>query len=200
MTDVKSIVADNLVALRKSRGLTQAELAAKFNYSDKAVCRWEHGDTLPDLNVLVALCDFYGITMNDLTSRECNVEIAAKCLRDARAYRILLCMMLGIVVWLAASVWFLVSSAIYGDPYWLAFIWAVPLSAAVILRSGRTILHTALKIVISSIFCWSLITAIFLHLLVIYQANAWMIFFIGLPLQIIIILWSQLRKYKESIL
>ena len=74
MADVKSIVASNLTMLRKHRGLTQAELAAHFNYSDKAVCRWEHGDTLPDINILVALCDFYDITMNDLIDPDCTIE------------------------------------------------------------------------------------------------------------------------------
>jgi transcriptional regulator, XRE family len=43
MKDVKPIIAENLAALRKSRGLTQAELAERLDYSDKAVSRWEHG-------------------------------------------------------------------------------------------------------------------------------------------------------------
>ena len=72
--DVKNIVARNLTMLRKNKGMTQAELAEQFNYSDKAVSRWEHGDTLPDINVLHQLCEFYGITMNDLVSEECRIE------------------------------------------------------------------------------------------------------------------------------
>ena len=200
MADVKSIVASNLTMLRKHRGLTQAELAAHFNYSDKAVCRWEHGDTLPDINILVALCDFYDITMNDLIDPDCTIEQVARTERDARMYRVLMCTMMGTVVWLAATVWFLVSSTLYGDPYWLAFIWAIPLSAAIVLRTGRSILNGVAKIIFASIFSWSLIVGIFLHLLVIFGVNAWMIFIIGLPLQTIIVLWSRLRRYRDSIL
>ena len=55
--DVKPIIAENLVMLRKKKGITQAELASRLDYSDKAVSRWEHGDTLPDINVLCELCD-----------------------------------------------------------------------------------------------------------------------------------------------
>ena len=66
MEDIKLIIAQNIVSLRKKHDLTQAELAEKLNYSDKAVSRWEHGDTLPDINVLYQLCDFYGIDMNTL--------------------------------------------------------------------------------------------------------------------------------------
>ena len=61
MTDIKPIIAKNLAHFRKQSGLTQAELAEKLNYSDKAVSRWEHGDTLPDINVLNQLCEFYGL-------------------------------------------------------------------------------------------------------------------------------------------
>ena len=63
MKDIKSIVSANLSALRKQKGITQAELAEKLNYSDKAISRWEKGDTLPDLNVLGEICEFYGITV-----------------------------------------------------------------------------------------------------------------------------------------
>lgn len=200
MADVKSIVASNLTMLRKHRGLTQAELAAQFNYSDKAVCRWEHGDTLPDINILVALCEFYDITMNDLVDPECTIESVERIERDTRMYHILLCVMLGAVVWLAATVWFLVSTTLYSDPYWLAFIWAIPLSSIIVMRSGRAILPTLAKIILSSVFVWSVILGIFLHLLVVHGANVWMIFFIGLPLQVITMLWSKLRRYRQSIL
>ena len=56
LKDIKGIVSKNLVTLRKGKGITQAELAERLNYSDKAVSRWEHGDTLPDINVLYELC------------------------------------------------------------------------------------------------------------------------------------------------
>ena len=47
MKDVRPIISKNLTMLRKEKGLTQAELAEKLNYSDKAISRWENGDTLP---------------------------------------------------------------------------------------------------------------------------------------------------------
>ena len=74
LKDYKSIVAKNLTVLRKNKGLTQVELAEQFNYSDKAVSRWEHGDTLPDINILCQLCEFYGISMNDLVNEECQIK------------------------------------------------------------------------------------------------------------------------------
>ena len=45
MKDIKSIVAKNISNLRQSKGLTQLELAEKLNYSDKAVSKWERGES-----------------------------------------------------------------------------------------------------------------------------------------------------------
>ena len=64
MKDLRKIIGDNLTELRKRRGLTQLELAEKFNYTDRAVSKWENGDTLPDVEVLYQLCEYYGVTMD----------------------------------------------------------------------------------------------------------------------------------------
>ncbi|MGN0961716.1 MAG: helix-turn-helix domain-containing protein, partial [Christensenellales bacterium] len=42
MKDIKQIIANNLITLRKKNNLTQNELAEKINYSDNAISRWEH--------------------------------------------------------------------------------------------------------------------------------------------------------------
>ena len=65
--DIKTTVANNLIALRKSRNLTQADVANALNYSDKSVSKWEHADSLPDISILSALCDMYGVTLDYLT-------------------------------------------------------------------------------------------------------------------------------------
>ena len=66
--DVKENLAKNLTIFRKNRNLTQLELANKLNYSDKAVSKWERGESVPDLCVLKQLADFYGIKIDDLIS------------------------------------------------------------------------------------------------------------------------------------
>jgi FtsH-binding integral membrane protein len=136
--------------------------------------------------------------MNDLIDPECTVEAVDKSERDTRIYRVLLCTMMGAVVWLAASVWFVISIAL-GDPYWISFVWAVPIASAVVMRSGKKILPVLAKIILSSVLCWTLITSIYLHLLFILGANVWMIFFIGLPLEAIIILMDMLKRYRREL-
>lgn len=199
MKDVKAVVAENLAQLRKAHGLTQAQLAEKFNYSDKAICRWEHGETLPDINTLCALADFYGVTMNDLVSPDFEVSDSAKEAKTVFKYRLLLSSLLLASVWLLTVIIFITTMA-SPKPYWIIFIWAVPVSCLALMRFWRgNSVHTAIKIIIYSLFVWSVITAVFLHLLIINGVNAWMLYLIGIPLEAIIIFWQQIKKYRDRI-
>lgn len=55
-----------IAVLRKKKKLTQKQLAEKLNVSDKAVSRWETGKGYPDVASLMALSDFFGISVNEL--------------------------------------------------------------------------------------------------------------------------------------
>ena len=57
MAATKEIVRENLVKLRKEHKLTQMELAEKIGYSDKAISKWERGESAPDVATLVQLAD-----------------------------------------------------------------------------------------------------------------------------------------------
>jgi len=52
--------------LRKEKNLTQKQLSEKINVSDKAISRWETGKGFPDVNSLVALSEFFGVSVNEL--------------------------------------------------------------------------------------------------------------------------------------
>lgn len=55
-----------LQELRKSKGYTQKELAAKLFISDKAVSKWERGINLPDTALLLPLSEVFGVTVTEL--------------------------------------------------------------------------------------------------------------------------------------
>ena len=65
---LKKTISKNLIRYRKMNNLTQMELAVALNYSDKAISKWERGESLPDIYVLSLIADFYNITVNDLIS------------------------------------------------------------------------------------------------------------------------------------
>ena len=197
MKDRKAVVAQNLILLRKARGITQAELAERFNYSDKAVCRWEHGDALPDINVLYALCDFYGITMNDLVNEDFTAIEAEQTEKDIRTYRTWACALMVAVVFFCATVFFIATMSPTEAGYWLSFVWAVPISCVIVLKFLRGGISLLWKILLSSVLTWSLFAGCYLDVLVRYHANIWYVFIVGLPLQVCIILWQKLKRLKR---
>ena len=55
---------------RKEEGMTQAELAEKLGISDRAVSKWETGKSMPDSGIMLELCGFLKINVNELLSGE----------------------------------------------------------------------------------------------------------------------------------
>lgn len=71
---LKLISASNIINLRTAAGLTQAELGAKLNYSDKTISKWERGDAIPDAFVLTQMAEIFGVDVNYLLSEHTKWE------------------------------------------------------------------------------------------------------------------------------
>lgn len=59
-------LGERLQELRKSRGMSQEQLAEQAGVSRQSVSKWELGESAPELDKVVALCDFFGITTDYL--------------------------------------------------------------------------------------------------------------------------------------
>lgn len=59
-----------LAMLRKARGMTQQEAAEQLNLSNKTISKWESGGGFPDITVLPALAELYGVTADDILAGE----------------------------------------------------------------------------------------------------------------------------------
>ena len=59
-----------LQALRKEQGLTQEQLGEKLHISSKTISRWETGTYMPPVEMLLALSELYGVSMNELVAGE----------------------------------------------------------------------------------------------------------------------------------
>lgn len=200
MDDVRGALAANLAELRKEENLTQAEFAAQFNYSDKAVSKWERGDSLPDVVMLKTIVDLYGLRVDDLLTDGGVAAARAEAAgtggeKQHDAYlmpKVLIAAMWVTMVWVVAVVVFLYSQFSIGKMYWMAFVWAVPVSFAVaFLFSRHWEGETTLQCVFASLFVWSTITAFYFQYL---QYNIWAAFFVGIPVQIALILGAKLHR------
>jgi len=59
-----------LKELRNDNNLTQEQLAEKFGVSQRSVSRWENGNTMPDISILIELADYYEIDLREILNGE----------------------------------------------------------------------------------------------------------------------------------
>ena len=189
MKGIKETVSDNLVAFRKARKLTQLELAEQIGYSDKAVSRWEHGEVTPDIETLDRLAKLYGINVSAFFEESPNLEKERKISLQI-GNKLTITLLSVVSIWFLITVTYIYGKVLVGKNYWQLFILGVPLSCVIgiIFNSiwGKRIYTFALI----SVFVWSLLAFFYLYWI---EYNIWIIFFMGIPLQIAIILCANLK-------
>ena len=76
--EIRNNFSNNLLLLRKSKGLSQTQLAEKLNYTFKAVSKWENNETIPDIVTLQAIAEYFSVTVDELISNKDVVYISNK--------------------------------------------------------------------------------------------------------------------------
>lgn len=59
-------IGDMILKLRKEKGLSQEEVAEKLNVTRQTVSKWETGESKPDFDKIIPLCDLFSITTEEL--------------------------------------------------------------------------------------------------------------------------------------
>ena len=74
--------------LRKEKKLTQEQLAEVFNVSARTVSRWETGNNMPDISILIEIADFYQIDVREILNGERNAAVPddTSALKDVAEY------------------------------------------------------------------------------------------------------------------
>lgn len=197
--DIKTTVANNLIALRKSKGLTQADVANALNYSDKSVSKWEHADSLPDISILSALADMYGVTLDYLTHEDAEERLSYMNEKEKpeRERQLTIEVLTVTIVFLCATILFVYGYCFASVPtqdFWIAYLWAIPISALFLWNYNRKWHKNKLQsTILLSILLWSLLHCIYLQF---GNYKLWLIFILGVPMEIIIVLSSNLTKFK----
>ena len=200
MQNVKEIVAKNIVSLRQKSGLTQLELAEKLNYSDKAVSKWEHGDSMPDVAVLIEIANILNVTLDDLVSQE-DTDKGPKFkdyVAPLKYNRGIITAASVVLVWLVAVVGFVLASLLIknSENSWLGFIYAVPVSAIVWIVLNSIWFNKRRNYLIASILLWSVLASVQVTLIV-CSIDVSIIYLVGIPAQAIILLFSFFKKIKK---
>ncbi len=75
---MKQSIGEFLATLRKAHGYTQQEVADRLSVSNRTVSAWERGTALPDILLLPALAELYGVTADEILAGERNAEAAPR--------------------------------------------------------------------------------------------------------------------------
>lgn len=195
MEDLKQTVASNLTALRTAAGMTQAELAERLNYSDKAVSKWERAESLPDVAVLKEIAGLFSVSLDYLTEPEHPDPLPAASRHD----RPVIVALSVALVWLAATLAFVVLDLLPRVPWghWLCFVCAVPVSAVVMLIFDCVWFSRRRSWLIISLLLWSALAFVYLLLLA-FDKNWWVLFLLGVPGEVLTLLWDRLQRWRAS--
>lgn len=193
---IRAAIAENIVALRRKSGMTQQELADALRYTDKAVSKWERAESIPDVVILKRVADLFGVTVDYLLASHADDPATVPLPPSHRRHMRGLIMGISILlVWLAATVAFVITMLLsISFPVWLIYIYAVPASAVVWLVFNAVWFNQKINYVAISLLMWTTLTAIHLTALTVFANQIWMIYLLGIPGQVIILLWSGMGR------
>ena len=192
LSELKLVTASNLIKLRTGAGLTQAELGAALNYSDKTISKWERGEAIPDAYVLTQIAEIFGVTVDDLLSSHDKWEPAPE--TDGvpeKSYSVSMILAVAVLgVWTLALTAF-VALWLVGVIRWQIFAAALPVSVltylVLICVFGR---KRHLQYVIA-LFVLSVFVAVYLLFV---DANPWQIFLVCALAEVRVFLSCNIRK------
>ena len=200
---LKNQIGSNIALFRRRAGLTQAGLAERLNYSDKAISKWERGESIPDVMTLVQLSELFGVSVNDLVTdpKAPAVREPEEVVEKPRANKGVILALSSTLVWFVALLLFVIFSS-FPSLYrfsWLGFFFAVPVNAIVALSLLSAWGNYRFNKLLISILVWGfLISFHFLGWLV-FRYNFWKLFLLGIPGQIAICLWFRLFGTKNTV-
>lgn len=199
MNNVNDNIRKNLIRLRKTKKLTQMDLADNIGYSDKTVSKWETGESVPNVETLCKLAEFYEISL-DMLVRGTDEDFAARSesVKKSRYNKLIITLLAISVVWILAVSMYIYVMIFSGENHWILFVAPVPISAIIALVFNSIWGNRRLNYAVITVLLWSMLATIHLTILCYSPHNIYLIYVLGVPLQIAIILWSGLRRVDKK--
>ena len=195
MVDLKLIIASNIIKLRTDAGMTQSELGAKLNYSDKSISKWERAESLPDANVLRQMGEIFGVSMDYLfnthddwspTPEPQKEDIERVRFNFKAVEAVALCGIATFAFFLFILFWIMIDSFV-----WIVFFAALPMEVLTHLVLNSVWNKGRGNLVIIGVLIFSLLLLTYVIFL---EYNIWQVFLLMLPAVIILFFVSKIRK------
>lgn len=198
--ETKDIIAENIIGLRKKKGLTQAELAAQLGFTDKAVSKWERGLSLPDAPTLQELANLFAVDVNYLftphTYDPLDEESEKKLHRKEIVVKLVYIGSLFLVCTILIAILLSAIADIYDETAKIrAYLFILPGLAFLALLINIAFGHNGrMNLILASLLTWALADALYYFL----GHRLVLIFAIAAVLQIAIVLFPKLSAPKAK--
>jgi len=202
---LKFQIGANIAMYRKKAGLTQAGLAEKLNYSDKAVSKWERGESVPDVLTLAQLAEQFEISINDLlcdpealpenpTNLEAAMTKVSEKALKRKANKGIILKLSSLLVWFVALFFYVILSNFQiTRPFsTILFAYAIPANAIVLLSLRSAWRDFRWNKALISVIVWGSLFSLYVTFYLIWHVHVWKLFLLGIPGQIAILLWFRL--------
>ena len=193
LDELKLVTAGNLINLRTAAGMTQAELGAKLNYSDKSISKWERGEAIPDAFVLTQMAELFGVTVDYLLSSHTDWKppVAPEDPKEDVVYSTSVIIAIAVLgVWTLALTAF-VALWLADLVRWKIFVAAFPVSVLTWLVLLCVFKRTHYLKFVVALFVMSVFVAFYLLFL---HRNPWQIFLIAVLAEALVFLSFHVQK------
>lgn len=195
MEDIKEVISQNIATIRKKRKLTQVELSEKLNYSDKAISRWEKGESLPDIETLHKLSEILEVPVASFFEENAFATQEEPKKNKNLPNKIMVTVLSCLAVWIVATILYVYIYTYSDIKYWQAFIWAIPVMSILLRYYNKIWGWPKLSVILHSITLWSFVAAIYCQFL---NYNIWIMFLLGALLQVILVLNHFIKPIKSD--
>ena len=196
MDDLKYTTASNIINLRQKAGMTQSELAALINYSDKSVSKWERAEAVPDAYILKKMSEIFGVTVDYLLSPHDGWDQDPRQKKPAYSNQVII--LLSVTgVWMLALILF-ISLWMLGNLVWIIFIYAILFSMLVLLVLNSVLEQGRHNYLIIGALILSIVASLYFSFLYFGKQNYWQLYLLLAPAWLVVFLTSRLRKRPEK--
>lgn len=200
--ELKEIVAKNICDLRKIYKMTQAELAEKLNYSDKAVSKWERAEAIPDVETIKKMSEIFDVSVDCLLTENTDIKKNIKTRRLTVPQKFLISVISAVLVWVVATAAFAVLSwsGVNAKVASISFIYAIPVTFIVLIVFNGMWGKTWATLLFVSALVWTIALSVYLTPVFfgLDSSIVWLIFICGIPVQIGFILFFGLQILNDA--
>lgn len=130
-------ISERLYNLRKEKNISQEELANELGVSRQTISKWETGESTPDFDKIIPLCNYYGITSDELISGKKDIVESKKEEVNSHFARNIA---VSISLYIFSLVAIIVSTVIFAEP-----IIGVSIFFSIIALATGLIVYSAIK-------------------------------------------------------